>query len=132
MKKYPAVCRAGKDNYWPATVGSLLLFASTQMFGTAPPGVRKICASLLTCSALLNSDCVLICSSSISCAVNESEISLFAFACSSASIRILSACPWASIRFFSASPLAISALRCASCFALSFCCSAMVTSCLAI
>ena len=59
-------------------------------------------------------------------------MSLLAFACSWASIRILSASPCASIRFFSASPRAISALRCASCFAFSFCCSAMVTSCFAI
>jgi len=97
-----------------------LLFASTQIFGTAPPGVRNIWASLLTLNASLNFACVLICSSWIKSGVRESEISLFALACSWASIRILSASPCASMRFLSASPRAISAFLWASCLALFF------------
>ena len=44
------------------------------MLGTAPPGVRKICASLLTLSASLNLPCVLICSSWRSSVVSEFEM----------------------------------------------------------
>ena len=52
----------------------VLPLVSTQILGTAPPGVKKILASLLTLSASLNFPCVLICSSSRSfCARRREE-----------------------------------------------------------
>ncbi len=110
-----SICSSTFCIYCPTTALFCLLLESTQIFGTAPPGVRKICALLFSFNASLNLPCVSIWRNSS----NRCERLSF-------TRRFASLYPLASISSASALPFALSRKAFAS--SLAFCASLLASS----